>query len=134
MLDRDIARLAAELVRAQKQEGDPKHETESTYRAECESLPVLLRTAGLTRAVTYLKAKGAERNTLYEHLQAQLQSLGIYTKDRKLDLIELVTSPAGGVRMYQHYSSLAMRIAYWHKRMAQALLNKREPTKEAPKP
>jgi CRISPR type III-B/RAMP module-associated protein Cmr5 len=129
-LDRAIAAQAREFVESQQQK-TPDHAAESEYRSLCESLPILLRTAGLTRTVTFLDAKKkAENNAgvLLDHLTQQLQSVGVYNKPelRVLNLPQLVVSKDLSTPHYRHISSLAFRVAYWHKRLAQALLRQKE--------
>ena len=134
-LDRGIASLARVLVDDQRQE-TPEHEGESDYRSLCESLPILLRTAGLTRTVTFLHAKkqtdksgqSNKQGALLDHLQQQLRAMGVYSDrgERTLDLPRLATSRDLSTPQYRHISSLAFRAAYWHKRLAQALLRPRE--------
>ena len=135
MIDRDVSARARDLVRDQKQDGS-EHDQESSYRAVCESLPVLLRTAGFARTVTFLATKKGANETILEHLRRQLESAGFYSdvSRRKLDLIDFLTSSESSVATYRHISSFSFRIAYWHKRMAQALLrprSKRPPATEA---
>lgn len=136
MIDRLIAARARELVETQK-EPTPDHVHESAYRALCESLPILLRTAGLTRAVTYLDAKKDLGNDdkpkneyafILAHMESQLEAAGIYNdqKGRKPNLSRYVVSGDLSTIAYTHVSKLAFRVAYWHKRMAQALLRRRD--------
>jgi len=134
-LDRGIAGLARDLVDTQQQK-TPDHLAESEYRSLCESLPILLRTAGLTRTITFLDAKrkadkSGKSNTegvLLDHLHQQLRAVGVYNdaKQPVLDLARLLTSREMSTPHYRHISSLAFRVAYWHKRLAQALLRPRE--------
>jgi len=125
MIDGEIAGLARELVRKQTQSGT-EHKEETAYRSLCEGLPVLLRTAGLARTVTFLDAKknsGAEYAAMLEHMEKQLRELA---RDRSMNLSEWVASKECKASEYQHLSTLAFRIAYWHKRLAQALLRKKD--------
>lgn len=132
MIDRDVATRAMALVKVQKQE-DPKHDGESSYRAACERLPILLRTAGLRRTVAFLDAKGGVEKIVLSHLREQLQSAGIYSDEpnKKLDLLKLIVSKETSLANYRHLSSLAFRVAYWHKRMSQALL-RTKPKEQTP--
>ena len=130
MIEGHIAGMARELVRTQIRPGTT-HKEESAYRSLCEGLPILLRTAGLTRTVAFLSAKrkpGDEYSSILDHLQMQLQEAGINAnaKDRSLNLLEWVTSPQRTTAEYRHVSSIALRVAYWHKRLAPALLRKKE--------
>ena len=134
-LDRGIATMARELVESQQQK-TPDHLAESEYRSLCESLPILLRTAGLTRTITFLEAKkkadrsgqSNKQGVLLDHLSQQLLAMDVYSnpKQRILELPRLVTSKDLSTPDYRHISSLAFRVAYWHKRLAQALLRQRE--------
>jgi len=134
MIDREIAARARELVEAQRQ-NTADHELETKYRSLCETLPILLRTAGLTRTVTFLDAKKAkdnhpknEQDWVLSHLQDQLQASGLYTdaSQRTLDLPRFATTRELPLERYRYAAGLAFRVAYWHKRMAQALLRTRE--------
>ncbi len=133
MTDGNIAGLARSLVAKQVQQ-DPQHKEETAYRALCESLPVLLRTAGLARTVSFLAAKeSAECRAVLDHLRQQLQATGVYTdpKNEKLDLAAWVTSRELKAADYRRVSLLAFRAAYWHKRLAQALLRKKPESQPA---
>jgi len=67
-IERRIAGKARELVSGQEEKNDAEHKSETSYRSLCESLPILLRTAGLAQTAVFLKAKSAEHKTLYAHL------------------------------------------------------------------
>ena len=130
MIDRDVAVMARGLVKAQQQSGE-KYEQETAYRSLCEGLPILLRTAGLTRAVTFLDAKRKKEKShlvMLQHLEQQLEGIGIFSdsKTRKLHLSEFVVSKELTMDAYCHASRMAFRVAYWHKRLAQALLRPKE--------
>lgn len=129
MIDRNIAVLARELVGKQV-ETTTAHEQESKYRSLCEGLPILLRTAGLTRTVTFLdaKKKSAEYAAVLRHLQEQLESAGVYSdaRERTLELSRFVVSKELTTEAYCHVSRLAFRVAYWHKRLSQALLRRKD--------
>ena len=126
MIDGHIAGTARDLVKKQITAAN-KHAEESAYRSLCEGLPVLLRTAGLARTVAFLDAKGGEHAVVLEHIRMQLQGAGIYSdaKTRSLNLGEWITTGQRSAAEYRHVSTLALRIAFWHKRLAQALLRKR---------
>jgi CRISPR type III-B/RAMP module-associated protein Cmr5 len=131
VIDGAIAGMARDLVRKQSQPTSPEHREETAYRSLCEGLPVLLRTAGLTRTVSFLAAKkksGGEYAALLEHMQEQLREAGVYSDLKKpvLDLPVWVTSKERGTAEYRQVSTLAFRVAYWHKRLAQALLRKKD--------
>ena len=119
--DRRIAALAQELVCAQKSKGQFS-ETESEYRAFCESLPVLLRTAGLLQTATFLEAKHDHpHGTVAEHLNKQLRAL------QHISQTETIAAAAASptrvsTAQYRLLTQITARVAYWHKRMAQAHL------------
>ena len=122
-LERKIAGKARDLVEAQI-EKDPKHEKETSYRSLCESLPILLRTADLAQTATFLKAKKDEHDLVYGHLEGQLKELGLL--DGKETLINKATDPKLETPQYRLLFEMTMTVAYWHKRMAQALLRKKD--------
>jgi len=124
-LDRKIAAKAKELV-------EPLHGTnfttkESEYRALCESFPILLRTAGLVQSVAFLKAKKEHpHGTLAGHLEIQMRGIELLPAGK--DLVEIAATR--NAAEYRLYSQMAARVAYWHKRMAQAyLITKKEGAK-----
>lgn len=131
-MEKSIAALARELVQAQAQPGDPTHEKETAYRALCESFPALLRAAGLSQAVTYLEAKGHnkqnEHAALLDHIERQFTGLGLLDRDEILPA--KVASPDFPMPRYRYYSYVAFQVAYWHKRLAQALLRQRAKPRE----
>ena len=118
--DRQIAKLAQELVKGQAS-GQP---SEAEYRSFAEGFPVLLRTAGLLQTAVFLKAKGGHpHGTIYQHLESQLKGLQAIQKD----LVETVS--ALPTVEYRLQTQVTARIAYWHKRMAQAYLKTRSELK-----
>ena len=126
-MERQIAGTARDLVTSQKQEGDEKHEKESGYRALCESFPILLRSAGLAQTLSYLRAKKqGEYGELYGHLERQFRDLEFLGKEA---LSEKAADPRLSTADYRLYSEVAMQVALWHKRLAQALLRQREAKK-----
>ncbi len=122
-LEQQIAGKARDLVQAQRQENDEKHEKETSYRALCESLPILLRTAGLAQTAAFLKAKQEEHKRVHDHIEAHLKQLGFVDSDETL--IVKVTDPELNSVQYRLLFEMAMTVANWHKRMAQALLRKK---------
>jgi len=131
-IERTIAGKAKELVEQRKEETE-RHENESEYRALCESFPILLRSAGLAQSVAFLRAKGAENRKakeknsyahLYDHLQQQFRNLQFLSGAEALS--ERAASPQLAASEYRLYTEIAMRIALWHKRMAQAMLRQRK--------
>ena len=121
-LERKIAGKARTLVEAVI-ENTEKHENETAYRSLCESLPILLRTAGLAQSAAFLQAKSDEHKKAYKHLEDQLRNLGFLKENETL--INKATDPQLPMPQYRLLFEIAMTIAYWHKRMAQALLRKK---------
>ena len=122
-LDRRIANLALTLV-------SPLHESkgsdnEAEYRALEEGFPIMLRSAGLLQAVSFLKAKRAHpHGTLYNHLTEQFRGLEMLKDKQELGVL-LSDPKLVPMREYRLYCQMADRIGYWHKRMAQAYLETR---------
>jgi len=117
-IERQISRLALELVSSQKGAGSME------YRSFCEGLPALLRTAGLAQTSAFLldfKAGSAQRN-LYTHLEDHFRALNFIAADDSL--LDVVASRDTATAQYRFYSRMALRVAQWHKRIAQALLEK----------
>jgi CRISPR type III-B/RAMP module-associated protein Cmr5 len=113
-IERQISHLALTLVR-KSSSGD--------YRSFCEGFPNLLRTAGLAQTVAFLKAKGGSpHGDLYGHLNAHFEKLNLLSAGQ--NLLELVVDPRTEISQYRFYSQVALRVAYWHKRLAQALIEK----------
>jgi len=78
----------------------------------------------------FLAAKeksGGEYKAILDHMQKQLTEAGIYSnaKEASLGLAVWATSRQRKTAEYRHVSTLAFRVAYWHKRLAQALLRKK---------
>jgi hypothetical protein len=71
----------------------------------------------LAQTAVFLKVKCGK---LYDHLEAQMRETGLIEKDEAL--FAAVTNPKGKTAQYRILSELAMTIADWHKRMAQALI------------
>jgi CRISPR/Cas system CMR-associated protein Cmr5 small subunit len=108
-LERQISGLALELVKTKQASGG------SEYRSFCEGFPTLLRSAGLAQTLAFLKAKGGcPHGDVYSHLEKHFEGL-----------LATVTDPRTLTPQYRLYSQLALRMAFWHKRLAQALLEKR---------
>ncbi len=117
-LEATISVKARDLVKDQVQPGKD-HPSETDYRTLCESFPIFLRTCGLLNTLGFLAAKSDEKRTnqyakLHEHVQQQFAGLGLNPDP----------SPASTAD-YMLYSRFALRIAMWHKRMAQTLLRKK---------
>jgi CRISPR type III-B/RAMP module-associated protein Cmr5 len=113
-IERQISHLALTLVKT-----TPTGE----YRSFCESFPTLLRTAGLAQTVAFLRAKGGSpHGDLYGHLNSHFEKLNLLSTGQTL--LDLVIDPKTGTSQYRFYSQVALRVAYWHKRLAQALLEK----------
>jgi CRISPR/Cas system CMR-associated protein Cmr5 small subunit len=118
-LERQISGLALELVKAKK------GARESEYRSFCEGFPTLLRSAGLAQTLAYLKAKGGyPHGDLYSDLERHFEGLRFVPSGQSL--LAVATDPQTLTRQYRLYSQLALRVAFWHKRLAQALLEKKK--------
>jgi len=115
-LERKIAGRARNLVSEVNTKQQPG------YRSLCESLPVLLRTAGLAQATAFLKAKSEDHKKIYEHMETQFRELGLLGE--KDTLIAKTTDPTVTMPQYRMLLEMAMLVAFWHKRMAQALIEK----------
>ena len=123
-IDKEISALALELVKAQAK--GPKA---SEYRSFCESFPALLRSAGLAQTVAFLKAKGGHpHGAVYEHLERQFQRIGLL--EEKASLLETLIEPKKTpMAQYRLCSQMAIRVAQWHKRLAQAMVEKKKCTR-----
>lgn len=119
-LEHKISQKALELVKSLGADNA------SEYRSFCEGFPALLRSAGLAQTVAFLSAKaGHPHGDLYRHIEEQFRGLDVI-KDKNTSLLELVAgSGAAQVQQYRLYSQLALRIAYWHKRLAQSMIAKK---------
>jgi len=112
--DHQISAKAQELVmKLRDQPG------EAEYRSLSESFPILLRSAGLLQAVSFLgtKKEDAAHGKLLLHLEAQFLGLRLL-KEREL----LSGKIPSKTRDYMLWTRLMDRAAYWHKRMSQAHL------------
>jgi CRISPR type III-B/RAMP module-associated protein Cmr5 len=122
-LEHTISSTALAIVKSQKAKGK---KTESDYRSFCESFPTLLRTAGLAQTVAFLRAKkGDTHGEMADNLEQHFRALNILPPDKAQGLLELLTGrqTISGAQ-YRFYSQIAARVAQWHKRLAQALLEK----------
>jgi CRISPR type III-B/RAMP module-associated protein Cmr5 len=123
-LQHKIAAQAAKFVSEVK--SGPADNAE--YRSFCEGFPTLLRTAGLLQTLMFLEAKkeakkGHPHGTLLGHLKSQFATLGLIEND-KIDLaVKVATLPTPE---YMTWTRMADKIAYWHKRFAQALLKDKD--------
>ncbi len=115
-LERKISEKALHLVKGQSAE----------YRSHMEGLPALLRSAGLAQTVAFLKAKGGVQGEIHDHIQAHFRDLNFLGKEAPT-LIELVTNArTSTTAQYRLHSQIALRVAFWHKRLAQALIEKKK--------
>ena len=113
-IERQISNLALQLV---------KQRPTAEYRTFCEGFPTLLRTAGLAQTVAFLRAKGGSpHGDLYAHLNEHFAKLNLLAD--KQGLLDLVVDSRTETSQYRLYSQIALRVAYWHKRLAQALVEK----------
>ena len=116
-IQHNVATVAAESVDEMKQLPEAKA---AEYKSFCEGFPILLRTAGLLQTLLFLDAKKDHpHGALLKHLKRQFHTLGLIDK---LD-VDLATKVAAlGTAEYMAWTRMADKIAYWHKRFAQALL------------
>ena len=115
--DSKIATLAATLV--QQQLGE-KHE--KAYRSLCESFPFMIYHSGLQKTIAFLKHKAktaGEYKALDGHLEKQFDMLGFPSMKSNM------TS-----RQLRINTTFAARIALWHKRIAQAVIEKEKEKEE----
>jgi CRISPR-associated protein Cmr5 len=126
-LERKIAAKARGLIERRKGADDSaKRKEEAAYRAACEGLPVLLRSAGLTQAVAFLKVKQKE---IYDDIEGQFRELQ-YLREGE-SLLQKVTQSSLPMQEYRLLCEVALLIAVWHKRMAQALLRTKKEMQDA---
>jgi CRISPR type III-B/RAMP module-associated protein Cmr5 len=119
-LERQISTLALALVK------DKRGPKAGEYRSFCEGFPTLLRTAGLAQTLAFLRAKGGSPcGDVYEHLCAHFEGLELTSADGGL-LETVIDTQRTQTSQYRFYSQVALRVAYWHKRLAQALLEKNQ--------
>ena len=114
-LQHQIAASAAKFV------GELK-ESKPEYKSFCEGFPTLLRSAGLLQTLLFLEAKKAHpHGTLLKQLKSHFAELGLAQPNA-----DLATTVAGlGTAEYMTWTRMADKIAYWHKRFAQALLTEK---------
>jgi CRISPR type III-B/RAMP module-associated protein Cmr5 len=120
-MERRIAIKAQDLVKSQC--GRLDHEAD--YRSFAEGLPALLRTAGLAQTLSFLRAKNCEpHSSVYANLEEHFRDLCLLGRDKSL--VEMTLDPtAMPAAQYRLYSRLSLRMAFWHRRLAQALLKTR---------
>ena len=92
-----------------------KNDQKDRYSSMCQTLPVLIRTAGLVQALTFLQAKAGGEGLLGDNLGETLghKNLeGLVKKAREADLAE-----------YMLLTQRALEQLLWYKRYAQVLLD-----------
>jgi CRISPR/Cas system CMR-associated protein Cmr5 small subunit len=118
-LEQQISKLALDLVK--RKHGSAGGE----YRSFCEGFPALLRTAGLAQTLAFLSAKGGSpHGDLSADLQSHFEGLQLVPPGRSL--LEVVIDPRTETAQYRFFSQVALRVAFWHKRLCQALLEKNQ--------
>ncbi len=116
-LQHQIAAKAAKCVEdILSEKKDP-----AAYKSFCEGFPTLLRNAGLLQTLLFLEAKRDHpHGTLLNQLKQHFTALGLAKENANL-----ATTVANlGTAEYMAWTRMADKIAYWHKRFAQALLSK----------
>lgn len=119
-LECQIAAKASTLI--QGQAGKNK---ETEYRSLCEEMPAMLRSAGLAQSLAFLRSKKEPHSTIYNHLEQHFRELKFLDTNQEL-LAHVLDPEKLSTVGYRTYTRLAHRIVYWHRRLAQALLKRRE--------
>jgi CRISPR type III-B/RAMP module-associated protein Cmr5 len=124
--ERTISSLALKLTDEIKATYANNSDAQSDYRSFSQSFPILLRSAGLNQTLAFLKGKDKElHRSVYAHYEAHFRALKLL--EANSSLLELsgdaTKLPAGTYRLYNR---IALQIAYWHKRFAEARLPKRK--------
>jgi CRISPR type III-B/RAMP module-associated protein Cmr5 len=119
-LEQKIAVKALELVGGLRESGDAPSSAETEYRSQVEGLPAMLRSCGLARTLAFLKARGDAQKRIASHLEDQFRHSGIIGAES--DLQKQLTRCSLGE--YRVYARLALLVAIWHKRIAQAQLRR----------
>lgn len=119
-IEQQVSKKALEFV-TQLRANPP--ETRKEYLNACQSLPALIRSSGLARALAFLRARTDVQKLLAGHIEAQFQNLGL------LDSSSGLQSLLADSTLSQHrvHVRMAMLIALWHKRISQALLKEANP-------
>lgn len=98
---------------------DKTKEEDRKYGRVCADLPALLRQCGLCQTVTFLQAKGKEK----DYIRSVLTDLGkVAGLGNNVDAISEKARTVGVVE-YQRLSREALRCAEWFSRYAEALLD-----------
>jgi CRISPR type III-B/RAMP module-associated protein Cmr5 len=124
-LEQKIAAKALELVNKMRATGDSPSPAETEYRSHIEGLPAMLRTCGLSRTLAFLKARNETPKKIAAHLEEQFQYSGILDPAKELQKQLAQCS----LREYRAYARVALMVALWHKRIAQARLRPKEEKK-----
>ncbi|NJL05951.1 MAG: type III-B CRISPR module-associated protein Cmr5 [Chloroflexaceae bacterium] len=101
-----------------KKEADQKEKKEQDrYSSMCQTLPVLIRTAGLMQALTFLHAKAGDAGV--EQLGNDLgETLGYTDLEKLAD-----TARKAELAQYMLLTQRALEQLLWYKRYAQVLLD-----------
>jgi CRISPR-associated protein Cmr5 len=95
------------------------------YKSMVQSLPVLVRTAGLAQALAFVKTRDGQRSTILSHLDELLHddlgSESLLTRSRTARLGE-----------YMYLTRQVMSALLWYKRFAEWLLDKDRAPKTTP--
>ncbi len=121
-LEQRIAIHARALVLDERDPpGDPEHKSESAFRAFAEGFPSLLLQCGLLQTAAFLDAgRQREHERMRDHVRKHFQDLGL------LPDAETLAGKVGNLDAagYRKWMELAVRIAVWEKRLAQAVLRR----------
>lgn len=108
-----LAQTIFEQVSEIEQKGDAYRKK---YGSMAHKLPVLIRTAGLTQALAFVEARGAdEHRKLLEHLAAVI---GAGTREQLLDRSRTLS-----LTTYRRLTQDALTALLWYKRFAQSVLH-----------
>jgi len=126
-LERTISKLALQFVDEFKARHLQDNEAQADYRSFSQSFPVLLRTAGLNQSLAFLRGKGKDlHTTVYLQYEAHFRELKFIEANANLLDIS-ANSTKLPANQYRLYNRIALQIAFWHKRYAEARLEKRTP-------
>lgn len=92
-------------------------EDRDAYKSMVQSLPVLVRTAGLAQALAFVNTRDGQRRAILDHLDALLHS------DLAGESL-LTRSRAAKLNEYMYLTRQVMSALLWYKRYAEWLLDK----------
>lgn len=121
-LEQKIALKAMNLINSVRSENKDPSPNEIEYRSHTEGLPALIRSCGLSRTLAFLRARTEMQRLIASHIEIQLRNAGVLdaNKDLQKQLAEC------SLAEYRLYARVALMIALWQKRVAQARLRRKE--------